>query len=326
MPEKDLYAVLGVSRQVSADDLRKAYRKLARETHPDVNPGNKKAEERFKEISHAYDVLSDPDKRKRYDEFGMAGLVDGFDPEQARAYQRWSQRARRGPGPGAGAQGFEGIDLEDLLSNLGGAGGFADLFGGASGRAARGPAAGGDTEADLEVDFLSAARGGEMRIEIPGRGSVTVKIPAGSEDGSRIRLRGQGRPGAHGAPPGNLTLNLRVRPHPFFRRNGADLELDLPVSLPELVLGAEVEVPTPDGAVRMRIPKRAQNGQKLRVRGKGAAQRGNSQERGDLYVVLQLQLPAGASDADSERLEALARELEPLYAGRDLRAHLKERR
>ncbi len=324
MPEKDLYALIGVSRQASAEELKKAYRKLARETHPDVNPGNKKAEERFKEISHAYDVLSDPDKRKRYDEFGMAGLSEGFDSEQARAYQRWSHRARRGPG----APSPESIDLEDLLGGIGGFGGLGDLFGAGAGtgRGPRGPATGGDTEADIEVDFLDAARGGEMRLEIPGRGSVTVKIPAGSEDGSRIRLRGQGRPGAQGRPPGNLTLNLRVRPHPFFRRNGADLELDLPVSVSELVLGAEVEVPTPDGPVRMRIPKRAQNGQKLRVRGKGAAQRANPLERGDLYVILQAQLPPAADEGDAARLEELARALEPLYAGRDLRAHLRNRR
>ncbi len=316
MPEKDLYAVLGVGRQASADELRKAYRKIARETHPDVNPGNKKAEERFKEVSHAYDVLSDPDKRKRYDEFGMAGLAEGFDPEHARAYQRWSQGARRSPG----SQHFEAVDLEDLLGGLGGLG---DLFGGGPGRGPRGRAGAGDTEADVEVDFLDAVRGGEMRLEIPGRGAVTVKIPAGSEDGSRIRLRGQGRPGAPGQPAGNLTLHLRVRPHPFFRRSGANLELDLPVSLPELVLGAEVEVPTPDGPVRMRIPKRSQSGQKLRVRGKGAFLRGKS-ERGDLYVTLQAQVPGGAVDA--ARLEELARELEPLYAGHDLRAHLRNRR
>jgi curved DNA-binding protein len=307
MDEKDLYGLLGVARGATEEEIRKAYRKLARKYHPDVNPNDRKAEERFKEISLAYEVLSDKEKRARYDEFGMQGLAQGFDADQARAYARWSEGARRSPFHEAFSSQAD-IDLDDLLGGM---------FGGGA-RRARGPARGGDAEGEIEIDFLDAVRGGEVRVEVAGRGTLRVKIPPGASDGTRIRLAGQGDPGARGGAPGDLYLRLRVRPHAFFRREGSDLSLDLPVTVPELVLGASIEVPTPDGPVTMKVPPRSQNGRKLRLRGKGAPRLGAS-ERGDLYVTLVAELPEG----QDPKLEALAKELEPLYGGRDPRSRLR---
>jgi DnaJ-class molecular chaperone len=302
MEERDLYADLGVARGAAADEVKKAYRKLARQYHPDVNPNDKKAEERFKQISFAYDVLSDDEKRKRYDEFGMAGLAAGFDPAQAREYQRWAQGARRSPH----SEAFQGdVDLEDLLSGL---------FGGE--RAARGPAAGADVDAELEVDFKTAIAGGEVRIEVDGQ-SLRVKIPKGSDTGTRIRLAGKGRPGRRGGEAGDLYIRLHVRPHRFFERRGDDLHLDLPVTVPEAVLGAKVEVPTPEARVTMTIPPHSKNGRVLRVRGKGAPRRDGGS--GDLLVRLVVQLP----ETEAEKLDELAREMEALYDGASVRKELE---
>lgn len=308
MEDKDLYGILGVQRGASEDEIRSSYRKLARKYHPDVNPNDPKAEDRFKEVAFAYDVLSDAEKRARYDEFGMAGLAEGFDPEQARAYARWSQGAHRSPFRESFA---EDLDLEDLLSGF-----FSGRRGGPGFEARRGPRRGRDAHGSLSVDFLDAVRGGEVRLQYEGR-NLRVRIPPGADDGTRIRMAGQGEPG-EGGPAGDLYLTLQVRSHPFFSRRGADLHLELPVTIPELVLGASVEVPTPDDPVAMKIPPHSRNGRVLRLRGKGATRRG-SQERGDLYVKLVASLPTG----DPGPLEEIARELEPLYAGQDPRAHLK---
>ncbi len=307
MDEKDPYALLGVARTASEDEIRKAYRKLARKFHPDVNPNDRKAEERFKEISFAYEVLSDKEKRARYDEFGAASMAQGFDPEQAREYARWSRGARRSPGHESSA-GDVDIDIEDLLGGL---------FGGA--RRARGPSKGADAEGQIPIDLLDAVRGGDVRVQVAGRGALRVKIPAGADTGTRIRLAGQGDAGVLGGPPGDLYLTLQVRPHPFFERKGSDLSLDLPVTLPELVLGASIEVPTPDGPVTMRVPEKSASGRVLRLRGKGVPKLGAA-ERGDLYVRLVAELP----DPADPRLEVIAKELAPLYEGRDIRARLKE--
>ena len=305
MEETDLYAALGVPRDADEDQIRKAYRKLARRYHPDVNPNDKKAEERFKEISFAYDVLSDPEKRARYDEFGTQGLAPGFDPEQARAYRRWSEGARRSPEHEEFA---EAIDLEDLLSRLGGSGFARGQWRTRSGR---------DAHAEIEVDFADAALAREVRVQIEGRSGLRVRVPAGAHDGTRIRLAGQGEPGAEGGAAGDLYVTLRVRPHPFFTRDGDDLALQLPVTIPELVLGAEIEVPTLDGTASVRIPPHSKAGQRLRLRGKGAARRGG--ERGDLYLRLAPELP----DATGSELDEIAKRMEPLYADRDVRARLK---
>ncbi|HEX2485815.1 MAG TPA: DnaJ C-terminal domain-containing protein [Myxococcota bacterium] len=301
MEERDLYADLGVAKDASADDIRKAYRKLARQFHPDVNPNDAKAEERFKQISFAYDVLSDDEKRPRYDEFGMTGLAPGFDPEQARAYKRWSEGARRSPF----SETFSSdVDVEDLLS---------ELFGAERAQRAR---QGADVEAELDVDFLDAVRGNEVRIGVGGS-NLRVRIPAGSDTGTRVRLSGKGGAGARGGPAGDLYLRLRVRPHPYFTRRGDDLLLDLPVTVPEAVLGAKVDVPTPDGPVSMTVPPRSRNGQTLRVRGKGVPRRDGG--RGDLLVRLGVELP----DTDDPKLEELARAMEPLYGGGRVRRNLE---
>ncbi|NRA01541.1 MAG: DnaJ domain-containing protein [Myxococcales bacterium] len=309
MDNKDLYGILGVARGASEDEIRSAYRKLARQHHPDVNPNDPKAEERFKEVAFANDILQDPEKRRRYDEFGSGGLAEGFDPDQARAYSRWSRGAQRSPYH----ESFTSqMDLDDLLSGL---------FGGRAGPGARGPARGRDASGEIPVDFLDAVLGNEVRVQFEGKGALRIRIPPGTESGTKIRLAGQGEPGVDGAPPGDLYLTLRVRPHPFLTREGPDLFVDLPVTLPELVLGASVEVPTPDGPVQLKIPPRSPNGRKLRLRGKGAAQPGG--ERGDLYLKLALALPSELDDEARAKLEELAREIEPLYAEQNLRAHLE---
>jgi curved DNA-binding protein len=303
-PRRDLYEILGVPKTASADEIKRAFKKLARKYHPDVNPDDKAAEERFKEISFAAEMLGDAEKRKRYDEFGHDGLAQGFDPEQARAWQRWSESARHSPfrGQRAGAP-----DLEDL---------FGEMFGGAR---RSGPRRGRDIESELEVDLLDAALGRELRIGLPGRGEVTVRIPRGAEDGARVRLPGLGEHGPAGGEDGDLYLTLHVREHPVLSRDGADLEMELPVSIPELVRGAEIEVPTPDGVTTtVKVPAGSPGGRRLRLRGKGGYARGSGQ-RGDLYLRLQAVLPA----ADGAALGPVADQLEPLYAGQDLRAELR---
>jgi DnaJ-class molecular chaperone len=314
MAEQDLYAALGVGRGASEAEIRTAYRKLARQYHPDVNPNEPAAEERFKQISFAYEVLSDAEKRKLYDEFGMAGLAGGFDAEQAREYQRWARGAQRSPFRESFTSG--GAGLEDLLG---------DLFGMRGAR--RGPARGGDVSGDVRVDFVEAVRGAEVRFEVHrpheagAPAALRVKIPPGTEDGSRIRLAGQGGPGADGGPPGDLYLTIHVRPHPFFTREGSNLHIELPITLTEALLGAEVAVPTLEGSVKLKIPPRCQNGTRLRLRGKGVPGRGGG--AGDLFVRVRVQLPPADAKVDPERLEKLAREFEPLYEGVDVRRDLK---
>jgi curved DNA-binding protein len=309
--ERDLYAVLGVARNADAETLRKAYRKLARRYHPDVNPGDKSAEDKFKEISEAYDVLSDATKRRNYDEFGEISLQGGFDADQARR-AREAFGARFGGGPGAGRGGFEGAeafefgDLDDLLGRFG--------FGGrsASGRAAG--LRGTDLEASLELDFLEAARGGEKRLtlQLPGEDgrprttNLTVRIPPGVADGGRIRLRGKGGPGLGGGPPGDLWAQVRVRPHPVFQREGRDVRVDVPVTLAEAVRGAKIEVPTLDGRATLTVPPGTDSGQKLRLRGKGIPDPAGGTP-GDLYVVIQIRVPKQLDAETLEHLDALAK-------------------
>lgn len=314
MADRDLYEVLGVAKTASVDEIRKAYRKLARKHHPDVNPNDAKAADRFKEISFANEVLSDEKKRKLYDEFGRAGLEAGFDPEQARAYKRWSEGSRRSPYH----EGFSSeIDLEDLLGGIyggRGGGGFSAGFG----FGGRGPRRGGDAEAEVTIDFLDAVRGGKVSLRIDDK-TIEVTVPPGADDGTRIRLAGQGAPGREGGSAGDLYLRLHVRPHPFFRRAGDDLHVDVPVTVPELIQGAQIQVPTPDGHATVKIPRHSNNGRKLRLRGKGALRRDGG--HGDLYVTLAAVLPE-AGEAEAERLDEIARSMAALYGKRNVRQHL----
>jgi molecular chaperone DnaJ len=361
MSDQDLYSVLGVPRTASPEEIKKAYRRLARRYHPDVNPGNREAEERFKRISLAYDVLSDPEKRKIYDEFGISGLQAGFDPEKAR-------QAR-----GRGTSGTEGFgfgkytSFEDIFSDLG------DFFGGTF-RRGRGPSRGRDLEYAIEIDLLDSIRGAQRVVavrrpvvcpacqglggegsrvcpECGGRGEIrfgggplafgrtcprcdgtgrvnvgtcsrcggngrieeterlNVRIPAGIDEGQKIRLAGKGEPGIRGGPPGDLYITVRLRPHPWLERRGLDLFLDLPVTVGEAALGATIVVPTPTGEVSLRLPPGSQSGRKLRLRGKGVRDE-RSGAVGDLYVRLLVHVPTDGS----ETVRRAVGELEKCYS------------
>lgn len=310
---RNLYEVLGVPKDADAETLRKAYRKLARQFHPDVNPGDSAAEERFKEVSEAYGVLSDEEKRRNYDEFGEVSLEGGFDAEAARrAREAFGARF----GADEGARGFEGFggfegqafeygDLDDLLGGL---------FGGRRGRPRQGGGIPGqDVHATLELDFLEAARGGEKRLQLarPGPGgasaeTVTVRIPPGVGDGGRIRIPGKGAPGLGGAPPGDLWATIRVRPHPVFRREGRDLYLDVPVTVGEAVKGARIEVPTLDGRATVTVPAGTDSGTRLRLRGKGIPDpKGGA--AGDQYVVVQIRVPKNLDESALASVDELSR-------------------
>ncbi|HET9954434.1 MAG TPA: J domain-containing protein [Polyangiaceae bacterium] len=294
----DFYKELGVSRDASADEIKKAYRKLAAQLHPDKNPGDKKAEARFKAVNRAHQVLSDQEMRKRYDEFGEEGLREGFDPHAARAYQRAAGRGR-------GRVGAD-VNVEDLFGAGGGAAGFSDLFGDLFGGGARGvrrPAKGADLQSEIAVDFASALKGTELKLRLQDGGDeVTVRIPPGAGDGDKLRVPGQGAPGPLGGPPGDLLLTIRVRPHASFERSGLDLYLDLPITPKEAFRGAKVRVPTPDGPVTLTVPKHAQSGQVARLKGKGVHRQNQT---GDLFVRFQIKLPTDASAEVEKAIETL---------------------
>src|SRR5258706_408392 len=353
MAEQDYYKVLGVERGASKDDVRKAYRKLARKYHPDINPGNKEAENKFKDLSVAYDVLSDEKKRKLYDEFGEAGLAAGFDAEKARSYEQWRQQSARAGGT---AQEFDMDDLGDLFGGLGG------MFRQKS-RAPAGPQRGADIESSMEIDFLDAVRGFQTAItlerpvacdtchgsgtkagtapatcpqcggsgnvavtqgpmqfrktcprcsgsgKLPGdpcpvcRGSgrvtrsetIRVNIPPGADPGKQIRLRGKGEAGIRGGPAGALFITPHLRPHPVLTRSGRDLSMDLPITVGEAVRGASIDVPTPAGTIKVKVPAGAQSSQQLRIKGKGVAAHGQTPAV-DLYLRLMLRVPNDAVD------------------------------
>jgi curved DNA-binding protein len=297
----DFYKELGVPRTASADEIKKAYRKLAGQLHPDKNPGDKKAEARFKVVNRAHQVLSDPDKRKLYDEFGEDALREGFDAQAARAYRSATRGGRFRTGGG-------GPRIEDLFGNAGTSGGFGDvlndLFSGGGMRGGRrGPAKGPDLQSEVTVDFASAIRGAELRLRVQDGGDeVKVRIPPGAGDGDRVRVPGHGAPGAMGGEPGDLVLTIRVAPHPYFERDGLDLYLDLPISPGEAYAGGKVRVPTVDGSVNLTVPKHAQSGQVARLKAKGVKRQN---QQGDLYVRFQIRLPAAESSAIEKALETL---------------------
>ncbi|MCS6798951.1 MAG: J domain-containing protein [Myxococcota bacterium] len=298
--ERDLYAELGLKRGASKEEVRKAFRKLARELHPDRNPGNRRAEERFKRVAYAHDVLSDDRKRALYDEFGEMGLREGFDPERARAARAWGVGSDAGPVHGDGFEFQWSGSLDDLLRGVGaeGFGSFFEAF--AQGSPRRRQAR--EVSATVTLPFADAVKGCEQSLEVrlPNGEVRTVqaRIPPGVEDGGRLRLRG-----ALGKNGPDLVLSVHVEPHPWFRREGLDLHLDLPVTAVEAWKGARIAVPTPDGEVVVKLPVRARSGQKLRLRGKGV--RGRDGRVGDLYVRVIVQLP-DAEEA-GEIIESLAR-------------------
>jgi curved DNA-binding protein len=309
VPERDLYDILGVPRTATPEEVKRAYRKLAKQHHPDVNPGNKQAEERFKEASAAFEVLSDEKRRKLYDEFGPDSLRSGFDATRAEEVRRWRRQ-----GAPAGGQPFdfgdfsttnaEGFDFGSIFEQIFG----QQPRGRGGGRRPQGPMTGADIEADLELDLKEAVSGGERDIRVDAR-TLRITIKPGMGDGARIRLGGQGHPGRHGGPAGDLLLRIRLRPHPLVRVDGKDLSLDLPVTIPEAAAGAEVELPTFEGKVRLQVPAGAQSGARLRLRGRGMPDPKGG-PRGDLYVVLKLVLPEA-----SEKLTKAVKALEPLYKG-----------
>lgn len=311
--EKDFYKVLGVSKSASAEEIKKAYRKLARVHHPDANQGDAAAERRFKEIGEAYSVLSDPEQRKQYDAI--------------RAMSRGGARFTAGaPGGGAG--------FEDLLGGLfgqtgpggpqvrfgtGGAGGqqvnLDDLFGGIFGgpqpggfRSPRGPQRGGDLAAEVALTFRQAVDGAQLhlRVDDPDTGSrtITARIPAGVRDGQKVRLRGKGRPGEPGAPDGDLVITVHVAPHPVFALDGENVKIIVPVTFVEAVFGAQIEVPTPDGGtVRLKVPPGTPSGRVLRAKGRGVK---GPKHTGDLLVTVQVAVPQRVAGAAKDALEEFA--------------------
>ena len=324
MAASNFYTSLGVGRNASADEIKKAYRRLAQKHHPDRNPGDKKAEARFKEISVAHDILSNLEKRALYDEFGVEGLQSGFNAQQARAFRRRGQRAggpthtRTRAGPWTdNTRGFSDI-LNEMFSGLG--------------RQARG-VPGADIEHPLEISLLEAIRGRSVSVTVeqrthcptcrgggraggrscgrcrgagtvPERVRLDVKIPAGVDAGSRVRVAGKGEPGQFGGSAGDLYLVISVRPHPFLERRGRDLYLNVPITVPEAVRGATVTVPTPRGKVRVKVPPGSQSGTMLRLRGAGVRDP-RSDSRGDLFVRLLVQVPTNGGKRVQDAVEVL---------------------
>lgn len=283
------YEVLGVKPNATADEIRKAYRKLAKQFHPDLNPGKPAAEARFKSVSAAYDILSDPEKRGRYDR----GEIDESGAERP----RYSYRPHA-----EGAQGWkyqpegemDAGDLDDLFEMFGrgaGRGGPRGGRRGGEGFSMPGP----DRHYSLTIDFVTAAIGGKQRLSLSPDEWLDVTIPPGIEEGQVLRLKGKGGPGFGGGPAGDALIEVHIAPHPFFRREGDDIQVELPVSLPEAVLGGRVPVPTVTGPVTMTIPKGSDTGARLRLRGRGIRRRRQGKEvTGDQYVTLKVVI--GASD------------------------------
>lgn len=295
---KDPYSVLGLSKGASQNDIKSAYRKLARENHPDLHQGDTRAEERFKEIQSAYNLLGDEGKRAQYDR----GQIDAEGNPTFRSGGFGGQSRRRGPGAGADAgAGFHDIfkDFANQARGRAGAGGASDdpfsrMYSGFGGFGAgfddEHPKRKGSTvNCWLELDFAEAAKGCKKTVRLPTGKELSVNVPAGFEDGQSLRLRGQGMPGLNGAPSGDAIVEIHVRPDPMFSRKGQDVHLDLPITVPEAVMGAKIEAPTIDGPVNVKVPEGANSGTTLRLRGKGVPDKNG--KRGDQYVKLRVMLP-----------------------------------
>ncbi len=291
---RDPYAVLGVAKGASAAEIKAAFRTLAKRYHPDLHPNDADVERRFKEANAAYDLLSDPAQRRRFD----AGEIDAEGKERVRAggFEGFRGGRARPAGAGAGGDPFESTFAQggkrfgdDLFSEL------FETFG--AGRKAKGAAKAADIRVGLTVGFLDAARGASKRVRLPSGRQADVRVPAGTETGQALRLSGLGAPGENGAPAGDAIIEITVAEHPFFRREGRDVWVDLPVSLKEAIEGARVSTPTIDGPVMLTVPKGADSGAVLRLKGKGIGRAGDAKSRGDQFVRLQIKLPTHMTDA-----------------------------
>lgn len=298
---QDPYELLGVKKDATQKDIQSAFRKLAKKLHPDLNPGDKEAEERFKKVSAAYELLSDEEKRKRFDR----GEIDMDGVEQApRSYYRDYASASGPGGPYQNSAGFADFaDADDIFSSF-----FSRRAGGSGGGGAQFRARGGDRHFSMEVDFLEAVNGTRTEIRLPDGPPLEVQIPPGTRDGQTLRLKGKGEPGFGGGPGGDALIEIHVRPHRFFTRDGDDIRLELPVSLKEAVLGEKVRVPTPSGPVNLTLPPNSNSGKVLRLKGKGVPKRGG--EAGDLHVSLKIVLP----DTPDEQLTEFIRNWTPANA------------
>lgn len=321
---RDYYDILGVNRKADAKEIKKAYRRLAKQYHPDVN-AEEAAKETFREIQEAYEVLSDPEKRKLYDQFGHAGVKAGAHSAQGGGPGHGGAGGHNpfeeghwhtsNAGPGGFSFRFEGGEgLDDLFGQFFGggsrqrarAGAGGGPFGGPGGAGPRAAAKGQDIAHEITVPFDTAAHGGTTSLRLSGGGgsqSIDVKIPQGIADGAKLRIRGKGQPSPTGGDPGDLLLTVHVAPHPYFRRDGLNLHLDVPISIDEAVFGASIEVPTLKGRATLKIPPGSSGGQKLRLRGAGIEN--TKGETGDLLANLRLVVPKELTDAQRQALEPL---------------------
>lgn len=273
----DPYEILGVARGATADEIRRAFRKLAKTHHPDLNPDNKAAEEKFKAINTAYDLLSDPEKRTKFDrgEIDATGEPRFTPPPGFTDFGGRRNAFHQGRGPFG--EGFTAEETDDLFSFF------------TQGQRPNAPRRGRDRNYSLDIDLMTAILGGPQRLTLPGGGTLEVRIPPGLENGQVLRLKEKGEPGRNGGLAGDALIEVFVRPHPVFKRDGDDLTLELPVSLTEVVLGAKVPVPTPGGSVTVSVPAGSNNGTRLRLRGRGVPAHGGK-PAGDLFVTLKLVL------------------------------------
>ncbi len=318
MAKRDYYHVLGIGRTASEQDIKGAYRKLAKRYHPDRNKDDKEAETKFKEIQEAYDVLGDKQKRRQYDQFGHAGVGTGAGQEA-----HW----RSGPGGvhvhhwngSPGGIEFDLGDLEGLFGEMGGGGGIFDRFvrsrGGVRGarrQPRRGPGPGQDVEHEVTLDFDQAIHGTTLEVDLsrpqPGGGmrsqTIQVRVPPGVQPGQRVRVQGKGHPGQRGGPPGNMYIVCRILPHPYFKRLGNDIYLDVPITISEACLGAKIEMPTIDGPTVVTIPAGTASGRKLRLKGKGVVDP-RTGGRGDHYAVVRIVPPPELDERQHELLDEL---------------------
>ncbi len=317
---RDYYDILGVNRTASQEQIKKAYRRLAKKYHPDVNK-QKDASEKFRELQEAYDVLSDPEKRKLYDQYGHAGVQAGTMGGEASSdpfagFGRHTTNAGpggfsfRSAGPG------EAFDFEDIFSQFFGGG---DPFGGGRRRGRRARTRWQEPETEIRgedlshtvtVPFDQAVRGGTVSLRLAGEGgtqTIELKIPKGVQEGAKLRVRGKGHPSPMGGPPGDLIVTVNIAPHPYFRREGLNLHVDVPISITEAVFGATVPVPTVDGQAELRIPPGTQGGRKLRLRGAGIEN--DKGEKGDLYALIHVEVPTELTDEQRELFEKLQEHL-----------------